>query len=105
MKRTVSVTATATFDFEIDDEVKSEMDEATIPTVLQKRGKGNDFYTERATMKGLIGDLGIQLCVDNRPISRIDGWADFPDEAASGSHFAVNWDIEEVRVNGDLVKT
>lgn len=103
MKRTVSVEATASFDFEIDDEIPSDWDGATILKVLEKRGKGNEIYTDDATLTDLLGWLGIQLCVDGRTMGNFDGWSDFSLEAASGSPYAVNWQIDGVRVDGELV--
>lgn len=98
MKRTISVTATASFDFEIDDEVVSDWDGATILTVLEKRGKGNDIYTEDATLESLLAFLGISLCIDGRSMGNFDGWADFPPDAAHGSSFAVTWDDIDVTI-------
>lgn len=102
-KRTVSVEATVSFDFTVDDEIKSEWDGATVLTVLDKRGKVNDVYTDQATLRDLLGFLGIQLCVDGRPMGSFDGWADFPESAASGSPFAVYWALESVQVDGEAV--
>jgi hypothetical protein len=99
VKRTVTVTATANFEFEIDDEVQSEWDGAKILEVLEKRGKGNAIYTERATLDELLGGLGVELCVNGRRMGNFDGWADFPESAASGSPFSVDWDIESVQVS------
>jgi hypothetical protein len=91
------------FDFTIDDEAKSDWDQATILTVLEKRGKGNEIYTEQATLKDLLGFLGVQLCVDGRAMGSFDGWADFPESAASGSPYGVYWDIEDIQVDGEPV--
>lgn len=103
MKRTVSVTASCTFDFEIDDAVPSEWDGATILTVLEKRGKDGDIYTENATLRDLLGDLGIQLCVDGRSMGNFDGWADFPPNAAYGNPYGVTWQIENVAIDRERV--
>jgi hypothetical protein len=104
-ERTVSVIATCSFDFKINDEAVSDWDGAKILEVLERRGKGNDIYTEDATLESLLGWLGIMLCVENRTMGNFDGWADFPESAASGSRYAVDWDIESVTVSspaGDL---
>lgn len=98
MKHTVSVTATASFEFTIDDEIQSDWDGATIPTVLAVRGKGNDIYTEDATLESLLGHLGIQLSVENRRMGNFDGWADFPEEAASGNPYSVDWQIDHLHI-------
>lgn len=105
MKRTVSVEATCSFGYEIDDEAVSTWDGAKILEVLEKRNGvdgGNahgELYTEDATMDMLLGHLGIVLCVDGRRMGNIDGWADFPESAASGSPYGVNWNIESVEVS------
>jgi hypothetical protein len=97
-KRTVSVTATCSLDFEIDDEAVSAWDGAKILEVLERRGTGNDVYTQDATLDLLLGHLGIQLSVENRAMGAFDGWADFPREAAIGNPYGVHWDIENVTV-------
>lgn len=104
MKRTVTVEAACHFDFEIDDEATSDWDGAKILEVLEKRGTGNDVYTEDATLSGLLGHLGIQLSVENRRMGNIDGWADFLEEAASGNSYGVQWDIMGVWVDQDEVE-
>lgn len=100
-RRTVSVEASCSFEFEIDDAAVSEHDGVKILEVLQVRGQGKDnaYYTEQATMDGLLGHLGIELSVENRRMSSIDGWADFSDEAASGHPYGVQWSIESVDVS------
>jgi hypothetical protein len=100
MKRTVSVEATVSFDFEVDDEVVSDWDGATVLDVLDRR-KNNEpaVYTEDATQETLLGHLGIVLCVEGRSMGNIDGWADFPSDAASGNPYGVHWTIESVEVS------
>jgi hypothetical protein len=100
MKRKVSVEVTCLFEFEIDDEAVSDWDGAKILEVLEKR-RGNDpaVYTEDATMQNLLGHLGIELCVNNRTMGNFDGWADFPADAATGSPYAVDWDIQSVFIS------
>lgn len=99
--RSVSVEARATFEFQIDDEATSDWDGATILTVLEQRGKGNDVYTEEATLGSLLGHLGVQLCVEGRTMGNFDGWADFPADSATGNPFSVDWTIEDVQVEHD----
>lgn len=104
-KRTISVTAEADFTFEIDDEAVSDWDGAKILEVLDKRADNDPpIYARGAELKELLGDLGIQLCVDNRYIDSIDGWADFPRAAASGNPYGVHWHIEQVKVDGKQVR-
>lgn len=100
--RTITVEASCSFEFEIDDEAVSEHDGAKILEVLEKRRLPDgtpdpDFYTPRATLDNLLGHLGIALAVEGRSMN-IDGWADFPRDAATGSQFSVHWDIERVQV-------
>lgn len=98
-KRTIDVTVEADFTFEIDDEAVSDWDGAKLLEVLDKRADNDPPVYERGTeLKELLGHLGIQLCVENRNIDMIDGWADFPREAASGSPYGVRWSIEYLRV-------
>lgn len=96
-KRKIHVQASASFEFEIDDEAVSDWDGAKILEVIEKRGVGNDIYTADATLDTLLGHLGIALAIEGRSMS-IDGWADFPSDAASGSHFSVDWTIDDVEV-------
>jgi hypothetical protein len=98
-ERTVSVEVSGSFDFTIDDEAVSEWDGAKILEVLEARGKGNDVYTEDATMDLLLGHLGITLSVENRTMGTFDGWADFPSSAASGNPYGAYWHIESVHVS------
>lgn len=105
MKRTVSVTAEVDFEFEIDDQAVSDWDGAKILEVLDKRADNDPAVYERgAELKNLLGHLGIELCVENRPIDSVDGWADFPREAASGNPYGVRWSIEYVHVDGKRVQ-
>lgn len=99
MKRTVSVTATCSFDFEIDDEAVSDWDGAKILEVIDHRGVGNRVYTADATLDSLLGHLGIMLAVENRTMGNFDGWADFPESSARGNPYGVHWDIEDVSVS------
>lgn len=100
MKRTVSVVATCSFDFEIDDDVASEWDGAKILEVLERRRDADPpLYTEDATIETLLGGLGLMLCVENRTMGNFDGWADFPESAASGSPYGVDWQVEYVDVS------
>lgn len=101
--RKVSVQATASFEFEIDDERVSDWDGAKILEVLEKRGKGNDIYTADATLENLLAHLGIALSIENRSMN-IDGWADFPPDSAKGNPYGVDWAIESVEVDGEQVK-
>ena len=98
-ERTVSVTATCSFDFTIDDEAVSEWDGAKILDVIRQRGTGNEIYTKDATLDTLLGHLGIMLSVEGRTMGSFDGWADFPEDAAKGSPYAVSWDIDWVNVS------
>lgn len=103
-RRTVTVEFSGSFDFVIDDEAVSTWDGSKILEVLEKRGAEQyvaahgRLYTEDATLEMLLGDLGWQLCVENRDIDRIDGWADFPREAASGNPYGVYRAIDNVSV-------
>lgn len=100
MKRTVSVDALCSFTFEIDDEAVSEWDGAKILDVLEHRKDADPpLYTPDASMHSLLADLGRQLTIENRHIDHIDGWADFPREAADGHPYGVHWDIERVTVS------
>jgi hypothetical protein len=103
--RKVNVTATATFEFEIDDEAVSTWDGAKILEVIEKRkGQTPPVYTANATLHDILGGLGIALCVDGRTMGNFDGWADFPPETATGSPFSVDWDIEDVFLDNERLK-
>ena len=97
-ERTVSVEVSGSFDFVIDDEAVSEWDGAKILDVLTQRGRGNNIYSEDATMDTLLGYLGLALSVENRRMGNIDGWADFPESAARGNPYGVYWHIESVDI-------
>lgn len=99
-KRTVSVEATVSFEYEIDDEAMSDWDGAKILEVLEKRRDVQPpVYTPEATQDGLLGHLGIALAVDGRTMGSFDGWADFASDAASGSPYGVHWTIDDVEVS------
>jgi hypothetical protein len=103
--RKVSVTATATFEFEIDDQARSAWDGSKILDVLRNRttaeflAANDPCYTEDATMDTLLGHLGIMLAIENRPMGAFDGWGDFNRDDAKGSPYSVDWTIENVEVS------
>lgn len=100
MKRTVTVEASVTLEFEVDDEVVSEWDGATVLNALEKRRDNvPPVYREDATQEQVLGGLGVWLCQEWRGISSIDGWADFPDGAASGNPNGIHWTFEWVEVS------
>lgn len=99
--RTFEVEFSGTCNVTIDEDAVSEWDGAKILEVLEKRGRGKDstgdvVYTDEATLAMLVGHLGLQLSVENRRMGNIDGWADFPEDAAKGDSYSVDWRIESV---------
>lgn len=99
-QRTISVEFSGNLEFTIDDEAVSDWDGAKILEVLEKRGKGNDVYTEQATMQSLLGHLGWTLSVESRSMGSFDGWADFPEDSAKGNSYGVYTSIEDVTIDG-----
>lgn len=99
MKRTVTVEASCSFEFVIDDEAESDWDGAKVLDVLEKRRDAVPaLYTPEATMDNLLGFLGIEVSVENRRPTNVDGWADFPDGAIEGRPYSPHWTIESVDV-------
>lgn len=99
MRRTVEVTATCSLSFVIDDEAISEWDNARILEVLERRANARPpVYTEGATLDDLLCHLGVMLSVENRRMGSFDGWADFPESAAQGNPYGVDWAVESVHV-------
>jgi hypothetical protein len=98
--RTVNVEARVSIAYQIDDEAVSDWDGAKILEVFEKR-KDNDppvygVYNEETAQDDLLGYLGIEIGVNNRRMGNIDGWADFPESAATFG--GVHWNIDSVEV-------
>jgi hypothetical protein len=80
MKRKYSVTLSIDVDIEIDDEVTSE---AYPGETLMTAHLNRDRFTEGATFEDTLTSIAAYVGVDCRDLSRTDGWADFPDGAAT----------------------
>lgn len=97
MKRQYEVEMTCTVTIEVDDEVTSEhYPGETVLTAHLNRER----FIEGSTLETALGALAQEVGVDNRSVSRIDGWADFPDEMARSvgyPHFSVDSVTELVR--------
>lgn len=95
-KRFYDVEITATVRLEVDDEITSEFYPGeTILTAHANRER----FIEGSTVETALTSLAVSLGIDGRDISRVDGWADFPDGAASSSPYAVDWDWTGAQVH------
>lgn len=81
MKRRFEVEVQTTVIVEIDDEVTSaDYEGETILTAHENRER----FIEGSTFDTAIGSLAIALGINSRTMGNVDGWADFPREAAWG---------------------
>lgn len=99
MKRKFEIELHATVEIEIDDEATSDWDGLTI---LQRvdapdaQVDGKRIWSDGATREDLLAILGHEVGINNRDCSRIDGFADFSDDAVRRLGWP-DWHTERVQ--------
>lgn len=96
MKR-YEVEMSVTVTLEIDETASSEYYPGE--TVLNRHANAEwqrNYYGDIGFDRSLM-DLAVQVGIDRRPVSSIDGWADFPDEAVKALGFP-DWHVHDLAV-------